>query len=112
LLTLISNVGITGTLFFLVFLYQIMALPNVVLRGRPVATPGDALRWSIVGTLIPLVISGPNLSNAALWTSLGLELALLGALSIAGRSAAASRSAPANRTSLVFPSKQAALLRG
>jgi len=107
LLTLISNVGITGTLLFLVFLYHIMALPKVVLHGRPVATPGDALRWSIVGTLIPLVISGPNLSNAALWTSLGLELALLGALSTAQRSAAASRSAPSNRTALIIAAKQA-----
>jgi hypothetical protein len=87
MLTLLSNTGVAGTLIFGLFLFLIMKLP-----GTPVSSGlgarrsiGDPLRWWLFGTLIPLVISGPNLSNAPLWTGFGLELALLGSLALGKR---------------------------
>jgi hypothetical protein len=86
LLTLLSNTGIAGTLVFALFLWQIMRLPSGAPGGRRI---GDPLRWWIIGTMIPLVISGPNLSNAPLWTGFGLQLALFGSLAINARRPAA-----------------------
>ena len=84
LLTLLSNVGVAGTLMFGLFVYQITKLPYRPAAGRLRAErlTGSPLRWWIAGTLITLTVSGPNLSNASLWTSFGLELALFGSLAV------------------------------
>jgi hypothetical protein len=82
LLTVLSNTGIAGTLMLALFLYQIMKLPRNSVAGQHKTERliGSPLQWSILGTLATLAISGPNLSNASLWTCFGLEFALLGSL--------------------------------
>lgn len=82
LLTLLSNTGILGTVAFGAMLYLLLRLPPRGPAWLGEVANGAPLRWWVVATLLTLIFSGPNLSNAALWIGLGLQLSLTGSLAI------------------------------
>jgi hypothetical protein len=74
-MTLLSNTGIAGTLFFSIFLFELLrprAPTCFDLDLRP-------YRWMVIGLLCVHLISNPNLNPIILWISFGLVIGGLAA---------------------------------
>jgi hypothetical protein len=72
-LTLLANVGVLGTLLFVIFIVDLLFLRRP--RRPPLLEAGDLseapLRWFILGLLFAHVVSNPNLSFIILWIGFG-----------------------------------------
>ena len=94
-LTLLSNVGVGGTVAFLLFVVMLLrpAEPGPVAARRGLPFDETPLRFLVIGLLLVHAVSNPNFNVVLLWIACGL---------LAGYHASVRRSAPRSASAVLL----------